>query len=206
MEAETTIPLRNRSAKGEWKSLLMGSVVSTLFAIGLILVFARNDWIGHFGKEKIEIHALPFLLSAVFLGVIWAIRSTRNFLRCGDATPMAQADYFLLREISFDDPTSPFPTDRLTRWTWAVLFASGGSALQAAPDAVDSIKVSLVTFWLPSVLYLSAAIYAIDVTLFCLALAAIGGVLWGLSVLSIPFAIVLVASIIAFAIYWRKKH
>ena len=53
--------------------------------------------------------------------------------------------------------------------------------------------------------YLSAAVYAYDVVLACLALAAVAALLWGISLLPIPLAIVVGAGIIAYAIYRRAK-
>lgn len=54
-------------------------------------------------------------------------------------------------------------------------------------------------------MYLAAAVYAFDITLVGLGLAAVAALLWGISLLPIPLAIVVGAGIIAFAVYRRGK-
>lgn len=198
---EKTIALPQRSAKAEWKEILIMSIGVIVAALAIILWMSSSDWVGKFGKG-IEIHSLPFLGSTVFLGLIWGIRSTRNYLRCSDATPMAQDDYLLLRRIENDNP---FESDRLSRWSTAVLLATAAVALQPAPDAIGSLKISILTFWVPLVMYLSAAVFAIDVTLVCLTLAVLGALVWGIFLLPTSVAVVLGAGIIAYAIYKRGK-
>ena len=140
--AEPVVNLRERSAKAEWKGILITSIVGTCAAMGFLGWMAPRYWVGTFGKE-IELHSMPFLVSALCLGLVWVIRSTRNFLRCSAESPMAWADYILLRDIVDD---SSFPRDRLTRWTVAVLLATGASAFQPAPDSGDSMRISIITF------------------------------------------------------------
>lgn len=202
MEPKAIVPLSERSAKSVWKEILIVAVTGTGVAVGLNIWMAQKDWVGHFNKS-IEIHALPFLVSAIVLGVVWTIRGALGFFRSKNATPMNRDDYLCFQKIYGE--SSGYPLDRLTRWTIAVLLATGGYAVQAAPDAGDSMKISIFTFWLPLAMYLSAAVYAFDVTLFCLALAAIAALLWGVSLLPIPLAIVIGAGIIAYAIYRRRK-
>lgn len=202
MEPKAIVPLSERSARSVWKEILVLSVAGTSIAVGLNIWMSQKDWIGHFGKS-IEIHALPFLASAVVLGVIWTIRGTFGFFRSNNVAPMDRDDYLRLRDLYGE--SSDFPSDRLTRWTIAVLLVTGSYAFQAAPDAGDSTRVSIFTLWLPLLMYLSAAVFAFDVTLVCLALAAVAALLWGISLLPIPLAIVVGAGIIAYAIYRRGK-
>lgn len=203
MEPKAIVSLSECSARSAWKGILIAAVTGTGIAVGLNIWMAQKDWIGHFLNKSIEIHALPFLVSAVVLGVVWTIRGMLGFFRSSNVAPMDRNDYLCIRAIYGE--SSDIPSDRLTRWTIAVLLATGGYAIQAAPDAGDSIKISIFTFWLPLVMYLSAAVYAFDVTLFCLALAAIAALLWGISLLPVPLAIVVGAGIIAYAIYKRRK-
>ncbi len=202
MEPKAIVPLSERSARSVWKEILVLSVAGTSSAVGLNIWMSQKDWIGHFGKS-IEIHPLPFLASAVVLGAIWTIRGTFGFFRSNNVAPMDRDDYLRLRDLYGE--SSDFPSDRLTRWTIAVLLVTGSYAFQAAPDAGDSTRVSIFTFWLPLLMYLSAAVYAFDVTLVCFALAAVAALLWGISLLPIPLAIVVGAGIIAYAIYRRGK-
>ena len=204
MEPKAIVPLSERSARSVWKEILITTVSGTGIAVGLNIWMAQKDWIGHFNKS-IEIHAFPFLASAVVLGVVWTIRGTFGFFRSNNVAPMDRDDYLCLRDLYGESSDIPLDRDRLARWTVAVLLATGGYAFQAAPDAGDSIKISIVTFWLPLVMYLSAAVFAFDVTLFCLALAAIAALLWVISLLPVPLAIVVGAGIISYAIYRRGK-
>lgn len=206
MEPKAMIPLSERSTRSVWKELLITAVTCTGIAVGFSIWMAQKDWVGHFNKS-IEIHAFPFLASVVVLGVVWTIRGTFGFFHSNNVTPMDHDDYRYLRDTfrGVFEESSGITSDWLTRWTIAVLFVTGGYAFQAAPDAGDSIKISIFTFWLPLVMYLSAAVYAFDITLFCLALAAIAALLWGISLLPVPLAIVVGAGIIAYAIYKRRK-
>ena len=143
MEPKAIVPLSERSARSVWKEILIMSVAGTSIAVGLNIWMSQKDWIGHFSKS-IEIHALPFLASAVVFGAIWTIRGTFGFFRSNDLAPMDRDDYLRLRYLY--EESSDFPSDRLTRWTIAVLLVTGGYAFQAAPDAGDSIKISIFTF------------------------------------------------------------
>lgn len=207
MEPKAIIPLSERSTRSAWKGLLITAVTCTGIAVGFSIWMAQENWVGHFNKS-IEIHAFPFLASVVVLGIVWTIRGMFGFFHSNNVTPMDHDDYRYLRDTFagvFEESSGRIPSDRLTRWTVAVLSATGGYAFQAAPDAGDSIYISIFTFWLPLVMYLFAAVWAIDVTLFCLAIAAIAALLWGISLLPVPLAIVVGAGIIAYAIYKRRK-
>lgn len=202
MEPKPAVPLSERSAKSVWKEILITALVGTFVAVGLGVWMERKDWVGHFGKS-IEIHSFPFIASAALLGVVWTMRGMLGFSRSSNAAPMNRDDYSRLSEIYAE--SSDLPRDRITRWTVAILFVTGGYAFQVAPGANETIRVSLFTFWLPLLMYLCGAVYAIDVALFCLGLAVVAGLLWGISLLPIPLAIVVGAGIIAYAIYKRRK-
>ncbi len=202
VESRAIVPLSGRAARNVWKGILIIAVAGTSIAIGFNIWMAPNDWVGHLNRS-VEIHVLPFLVSAAMLGVVWTIRGALGFFRSNSVIPMDRDEYLRLQKIYGE--SKDIPSDRLTRWTIAVLLATAGYAFQAAPDAADSTEISIFTFWLPLVLYLSAAVYAFDVTIFVLALTAIAGLLWGISLLPIPLAIVVGAGIIAYAVYRQRK-
>lgn len=202
MEPKAIAPLSERSTRSVWKEILITAVTLTGIAVGLNIWIAQKDWIVHFNKS-IDIHTFPFLASAVLLGVIWTIRGTFGYFRSNNVAPMNRDDYSRLREIYGE--SNDTPSDRVLRWTYAILAATAGYALQAAPDAGDSINISIFTFWLPLMMYFGAAVMAFDVTLVCLALATLAVLLWAISLLPVPLAVVVGAGIIAYAIYRRGK-
>lgn len=205
MEPKAITLLSERSTRSVWKEILIQSVTTSGIAIGLIILMAHKDWVIHYNKS-IEIHVLPSLTAAAIFGILWTIRGTLGFLRSNDLISMRETnDPYLLDVLRAELESSSGPTDRLTRWTIAISLATVGYAFQAAPEAVDSIKTSIFTFWLPLMMYLGAAAYAFDITLFCLADVAIMALIWGISLLPVPLAIVVGAGIISFAIYKGLK-
>jgi len=154
------------------------------------------------GGKLIEFHLLPMLWSASFLGVVWTVRATIGFLQSTDVSPMSEGDY--LRLIDLDPECNLGEAFWLVRWSKALFCVTAGYAIQPELSAGDSIMMSIFTFWLPLILsvilYLAGAFWAFD----CVALAATAALLWGISLLPIPLAIVVGSGIVAYAIYKRR--
>ena len=172
MEPEAKLSLRERSAKSAWKEIFLVALIILFVAIGFAIWMAKKDWIGHYTKS-IEVHTLPIIASAIIFGVIWVIRGTIGFLRSTDHKPMERDDYFTFYGMCFFDNTRDFPSDWLARWTCAVFLASLAFMPMATADAPDTIKISIITIWLPLVLYIFAASFVIREVLFCAELALV---------------------------------
>ena len=165
--------------------ILGASVGGTAVAVGLLFV-----------DEIAPVQ--PLLLAACILGVVWTARAAIGLLQSTDVSPMSDDDYARLRVLDLNHHIFE-EVSRLSRWSYALLWVSVGYTCSAL-GADDSIIASVGTF----VFSLIGAAYAFDLTLVCVALTATAALLWGISLLPIPLAIVVGSGIVAYAIYKRR--
>lgn len=198
---ENTAQLSERSARSEWKGIAVTAFWITVVTAGVSMWLAEYRWIVQLGKS-IELHLEPMFVTIIVLGIVWTIRAVYGYGRSSDITPMEASEYQILRKINGE--MGGLPQDRLLRLTVAALFATVAYALKSSPGAVESLKVTIMTFWIPLGLYCVAAMWLYELSLFCLALALIAGIALGISNLSVPLAIVVGAVLIAAAIMNRR--